>query len=93
MSNQVKRFVKIRMLVLLLGVAMILFSLVAATPLKVRVRANGDETHITYYTDATHSTQCGLTIILCSGYRAHNGCTTAYFTESTVPCECEVQPC
>jgi hypothetical protein len=93
MSTQLKRFVKIRLLVMLFTLAMILVSLVAAPPSKVRVRAEGDELHIAYYTDATHSTQCGYTIILCSGYRAHGGCTTAYYTESTFPCECDVQPC
>ena len=93
MSNSLKRFVKPRMLVWILALTVMLFALTAAPSSKVKVRASGDETHISYYTDATCSTRCGYTIILCSGYRAHNGCTTIYSTESYVPCECEVQPC
>ncbi|MBV9209546.1 MAG: hypothetical protein JOZ52_02895 [Acidobacteria bacterium] len=61
---------------------------------KLKVRASGDETHITYYTDASMTTQCGYTIILCQGWHAHHGCTTSYYTISYFPCECdEIDPC
>ena len=94
MSKQMKRFFTPRVLVWMLALAVMFFSLTAAPSSKVKVRASGDETHITYYTDATYSTQCGYTVILCSGYRAHNGCTTAYSTESYIECMCdEIQPC
>jgi hypothetical protein len=89
-----KRFVTPRVLVWMLALAVMFFSLTAAPSSKVKARASGDETHITYYTDASHTTQCGYTIILCQGYRAHNGCTTAFSTVDYVPCTCEeVQPC
>jgi hypothetical protein len=81
------------MLVWMLALIIMFFALTAAPSSNVKVRATNDETHITYYTDATYATKCGYTIILCSGYRGHNGCTTAYSTESYVPCLCEVEPC
>jgi hypothetical protein len=94
MSKQLKRFVTPRVLVWMLALSVMFFSLTAAPSSKIEVRANGQETHITYYTDSTYSTACGYTIILCQGYRAHNGCTTAYSTVSYVDCMCEeIQPC
>ncbi|HXD32226.1 MAG TPA: hypothetical protein VN643_13975 [Pyrinomonadaceae bacterium] len=93
MFNRVKKFVRTRVLIVILALVVIVFSLMAAPSSRVRVRANGDETHITYYTDATLTTQCGYTIILCQGWQAHNGCTTPYYTVSYTPCLCEMDPC
>ena len=95
MSNHLRKYVKVRMLLTLLGLALLFFSLTAAPSSKLKARASGgDETHITYYTDATLTTQCGYTVILCQGWRAHQGCTTSYFTESYFPCECDqIDPC
>ncbi len=94
MFNRAKKFVRARVLVTVFALAVMLFALLAAPPSRVRVRANGDETHITYYTDATLTTQCGYTVILCQGWRAHNGCTTPYYTVTYVPCQCdEIDPC
>lgn len=94
MLNRAKRFGRIRVLSVVLALAVIFFSLMAAPSSSVKVRADGDETHITYYTDATYSTVCGHTTFLCQGWRAHNGCTTAYYTVSYFPCECDqLDPC
>jgi len=94
MSKRMKKFVTPRVLVWMLALVVMFFSLTAAPASKVKVRASGDETHITYYTDASHTTRCGYTVYLCQGYRAHNGCTTAFYTVDYVPCACEeVQPC
>lgn len=94
MSRRVGRFIRPRVLVFVFTLAVVLISLLAAPPSRVKVRANGDETHITYYTDASLTTQCGYTIILCQGWRAHNGCTTPYYTVTYIECECdEIDPC
>jgi hypothetical protein len=94
MSERVKRFVRPRVLVMTFALAVMLFSLLAAPPSRVRVRADGQETHITYYTDATLSTYCGYTVILCQGWHTHNGCTTPYYTVTYIECQCdEINPC
>lgn len=94
MSKRVKRFVRPRVLVFAFALAVMLFSCLAAPPSRVTVRANDQETHITYYTDASLTTACGFTIILCQGWRAHNGCTTPYSTTTYAECQCEeINPC
>ena len=95
MSKQIKRFVTPRVLVWMLALTVMFFSLTAPPSSKVQVHAtSGNETHINYYTDATLTTWCGYTIILCQGYRAHGGCTTAFYTVDYVECQCEeIQPC
>lgn len=94
MPRHIRKFAKIRVLTFVFALAMIFFALTFTPSLRRNARADGDETHITYYTDSTYTTQCGYTIILCMGYRAHNGCTTAYYTVSYVPCQCdEINPC
>ncbi|MBV9958814.1 MAG: hypothetical protein JO360_10350 [Acidobacteria bacterium] len=94
MFNRARKFAGIRVLSVVLALVVVFFSLMANPSSKGKVHASGDETHITYYTDASLSTSCGYTIILCQGWHAHNGCTTAYYTVSYFPCECDqIDPC
>jgi hypothetical protein len=86
MSKQIKRVFKNRVLVTLLAVTTVWFSLTALLVPKANACPNFTTTQ-TFYTDDTHTVQCGLTMYpCCGGIVYHYGCRTSFYTLDYMDC-------
>jgi hypothetical protein len=87
MSTQAKSLLKSRIVVALLAVTMVfIFFASSATPKASAVQQCFWYQRTVYYTDASLTTQCGVTVWFCDGETGHGGCWTAY--TKTEECEC-----
>jgi hypothetical protein len=87
MSTQAKSLLQSRIVVALLAVTMVFsFFASAATPKASAVQQCGWYLRVRYFTDASLTTQCGVTVWSCDGETGHGGCWTSY--TKMEDCEC-----
>lgn len=88
MFTQAKSLLKSRIVVALLAVAMVFIFLVSSSvPKTSAVDHCSWDSRVTFYTDATRTTSCGVTVISCDGQIVHSGCWTSYRTLELCNCE------
>ena len=57
-----------------------------ATALPAAVAPVNVGLYTTYFTDATHSTECGYRIVYCNGQIYRTGCVTPFYEQETIEC-------